>query len=132
MTRFLIGRAVRNAASLVLFLAAASVFQTSPVSAQSFCGPLTLVNFNGINGQYPVSGVTFDTQGNMYGTTAQGGPSFNPIGNISLNYGLGTIWKYSTGGGLVSLFSFSGNTTPSNNGYLSLIHISEPTRLGMI
>src|ERR1035437_9710056 len=120
MTRFLIGRAVRNAASLVLFLAAAGVFQTSPVSAQSFCGPLTLVNFNGINGQYPVSGVTFDTQGNMYGTTAQGGPSFNPIGNNSLNYGLGTIWKYSTGGGLVSLFSFSGNTTPSNNGYRPL------------
>ena len=101
-------------------LALIATLRPLPIIAQSFCGPLTLVNFNGINGQYPVSGVTFDTQGNMYGTTAQGGPSFNPIGNNSLNYGLGTIWKYSTGGGLVSLFSFSGNSTPSNNGYRPL------------
>src|SRR5450759_2928407 len=112
MTRFLIGRAVRNAASLVLSLTAAGVFQTSPVSAQSFCGPVTPINFNGINGQYPAAGVTFDSNGNMYGTTAQGGSAFNPIGSGSLNDGLGTIWKYSPGAGLTSLFSFSGNTSP--------------------
>jgi uncharacterized repeat protein (TIGR03803 family) len=97
-------------------------FHPIPVSAQNFCGPVTLVNFNGINGQYPASGVTFDNQGNMYGTTAQGGPSFNPIGsNGILNYGLGTLWKYSPGAGLTSLFSFAGSTSPSNNGYRPLM-----------
>ena len=60
----------------------------------------------------------FDGLGNMYGTTAQGGPSFNPIGNQGiLNYGLGTIWKYSPTAGVTCLFAFSGETSPSNNGY---------------
>jgi hypothetical protein len=79
----------------VLFLGLViTAFHPIPVSAQNFCGPVTLVNFNAINGQYPASGVTFDSQGNMYGTTAQGGLSFNPIGsNGILNYGLGTLWK---------------------------------------
>jgi uncharacterized repeat protein (TIGR03803 family) len=91
------------------------------LAAQSFCGPVTLINFNGINGQYPAAGVTFDAQGNMYGTTAQGGPSFNPIGNNGIfNNGLGTIWKYSPSAGLTSLFAFSGETSPSNNGYRPL------------
>jgi uncharacterized repeat protein (TIGR03803 family) len=107
----------------VLFLGLViTAFHPIPVSAQNFCGPVTLVNFNGINGQYPASGVTFDSQGDMYGTTAQGGPSFNPIGsNGILNYGLGTLWKYSPGTGLTSLFSFSGSTSPSNNGYRPLM-----------
>ena len=107
----------------VLFLGLViTAFHPLRVSAQNFCGPVTLVNFNGINGQYPASGVTFDSQGNMYGTTAQGGPSFNPIGsNGILNYGLGTLWKYSPGAGLTSLFSFSGSTSPSNNGYRPLM-----------
>lgn len=121
MIRFLIGRAVRNAASLVLSLTSAGVFQTSPVSAQSFCGPVTPINFNGTNGQYPAAGVTFDSQGNMYGTTAQGGSAFNPIGNDGiLNNGLGTIWKFNPAAGLTSLFSFSGDTSPNNNGYRPL------------
>ena len=111
------------ASQAVLFLSLViTAFHPIPVSAQNFCGPVTLVNFNGINGQYPVSGVTFDHQGNMYGTTAQGGPSFNPIGsNGILNYGLGTLWTYSPGAGLTSLFSFNGSTSPSNNGYRPLM-----------
>lgn len=43
-------------------------------SAQSYCGPTTVANFNGLNGQYPAAGVTFDSNGAMYGTTSQGGP----------------------------------------------------------
>jgi uncharacterized repeat protein (TIGR03803 family) len=111
------------ASQAVLFLGLViTAFHPIPVIAQNFCGPVTLVNFNGINGQYPASGVTFDSQGNMYGTTAQGGPSFNPIGsNGILNYGLGTLWKYSPGAGLTSLFSFNGSTSPSNNGYRPLM-----------
>ena len=35
----------------------------------------TLVNFNGTNGAYPYGNLTFDAQGNLYGTTANGGTS---------------------------------------------------------
>jgi len=95
----------------------------SPTRArgQNFCGPVTVFNFNGINGQYPVAGVTFDSHGVMYGTTAQGGPSFNPIGSEGIfNNGLGTIWKFTPSAGLTTLFAFSGETSPSNNGYRPL------------
>ena len=90
-------------------LVATAILQPLPATAQSFCGPTTLINFNGTNGQYPAAGVTFDSLGNMYGTTAQGGPTFNPIRPGALNLGLGTIWKYSPGVGFSSLFAFSGN-----------------------
>ena len=106
---------------LLCILATTFMLQPLPAIAQSFCGPTTLVNFNGINGQYPVSGVIFDAQGNMYGTTAQGGPSFTPFGSTStLSAGLGTVWKYSSAAGLTTLFAFSGTQTPANNGYRPL------------
>jgi len=104
--------------SVLLLVLGITAFHGIPADAQNYCGPVTVVNFNGLNGQYPAAGVVFDSLGNMYGTTAQGGPSFNPIGNQGiLNYGLGTIWKYSPGAGLTSLFALSGQTSPSNNGY---------------
>ena len=105
---------------LLCALATTLILQPLPVMAQSFCGPVTLVSFNGINGQYPVAGVTFDSLGNMYGTTAQGGSAFNPLGTSTVSDGLGTIWKYSPSAGLTSLFSFSGAATPANNGYRPL------------
>ena len=77
----------------------------APAGAQSFCGPTTPINFNGSNGSYPYSGVSFDSQGNMYGTTQNGGAS-----------GLGTVWKYTSSAGLTQLFNFSGSSSPSNNG----------------
>src|ERR1051326_5031946 len=104
----------------LLFVALATISVTFPIRAwgQSFCGPETVINFNGTNGQYPSAGVTFDSKNTMYGTTAQGGPSFNPIGNQGIfNYGMGTIWKYTPAAGLTTLFAFSGQTSPSNNGY---------------
>ena len=104
---------------LLCTFVAIPIIHPSPILAQSFCGPVTLINFNGTNGQYPAAGVTFDSLGSMYGTTAQGGPTFNPIGNNGiLNDGLGTIWKYTQNAGLATLFSFSGATSPSNNGSL--------------
>ena len=109
---------------LFLFLAATYMTQPLPVTAQSFCGPNTLASFNGTNGQYPVAGVTFDNHGNMFGTTEQGGASFNPLGPGVLNDGLGTIWRYTPGSGLSTLFSFSGNDSPANNGYRPLTPLS--------
>jgi uncharacterized repeat protein (TIGR03803 family) len=106
----------------VLFVALViTALHPTPAGAQSFCGPNTVINFSGLNGQYPAAGVIFDSQGTMYGTTSQGGPSFNPTGsNGVLNYGLGTIWKYTPSAGLTQLFAFSGSTSPSNNGYRPL------------
>ncbi len=107
--------------ALLIVAMVVSAFLPAPLNAQDYCGPVTLINFNGLNGQYPAAGVTFDSLGNMYGTTAQGGPTFNPIGNQGIfNYGLGTIWKYSPNSGLTQLFAFSGQTSPSNNGYRPL------------
>ena len=80
-------------------------FHPTQALAQNFCGPNTPVNFNGSNGSYPYAGVTFDSAGNMYGTTTNGGAS-----------GLGTVWKYTSSAGLTQLFNFSGSSSPSNNG----------------
>jgi uncharacterized repeat protein (TIGR03803 family) len=89
-----------------LFLAfVVSAFHVALAHAQSYCGPNTVVNFNSTNGAYPYAGVSFDSQGNMYGTTENGGAS-----------GLGTVWKYTSSAGLTQLFNFSGSSSPSNNG----------------
>ena len=66
-------------------------------------GVLTnLALFNNSNGARPQAGLTFGTDGNLYGTTEAGG-------NTSLNggYGYGTVFKITTNGVLTSLFSFS-------------------------
>jgi uncharacterized repeat protein (TIGR03803 family) len=111
------------ASKSLCILATILALPPSTALAQSFCGPNTLVSFNGINGQYPAAGVTFDSNGNMYGTTAQGGPAFNPLASTVLADGLGTIWKFTPSAGLNTLFSFSGATSPGNNGYRPLTPI---------
>src|ERR1700739_376195 len=97
-------------AALIVGLIAIA-FYPSFASAQSFCGPNTVVNFNSSNGAYPGAGVFFDSEGNMYGTTTGGG-TVSGGGTAT-----GTIWKYTSSAGLTTLFTFSGSTSPSNNGY---------------
>ena len=82
-----------------------------PANAQNYCGPTTVVNFNSSNGAYPGAGVMFDSAGNMYGTTSGGG-TVSGGGTAT-----GTIWKYTPSTGLTTLFTFSGSSSPSNNGY---------------
>jgi uncharacterized repeat protein (TIGR03803 family) len=91
--------------AVMLFALGITAFNATLMHAQSYCGPNTVVNFNSSNGAYPYAGVSFDSQGNMYGTTENGGPS-----------GFGTVWKYTSSAGLTQFFNFSGSSSPSNNG----------------
>ncbi len=61
----------------------------------------TLFNFDGPNGVYPNAGLIFDSQGNLYGTTTQGG-THGP------GLGYGTLFKYDTSGMINRLFPFDG------------------------
>jgi uncharacterized repeat protein (TIGR03803 family) len=88
-----------------------TAFDAMPARAQNYCGPVTVINFNNSNGAYPGADVSFDSQGNMYGTTSGGGTL--PGGGS----GYGTIWKYTSSAGLTTLFIFTGSSSPSNNGY---------------
>jgi uncharacterized repeat protein (TIGR03803 family) len=63
----------------------------------------TLASFNGTNGAYPTSGVVVDNDGNLFGTTGDGG-----------SYGNGTVFELAHGSSTISaLASFNSST----NGY---------------
>src|SRR5579862_4893648 len=97
----------RNCAYLIVCTAAAMVSR-----AQTFT---TLTNFNGANGLYPEGSLVQATNGNLYGTTSQGGANND-----------GTIFRITPAGVLTTLYSFSGSdgANPSSelvqatNGYL--------------
>jgi len=61
----------------------------------------TLVSFNGANGQEPFSGVVLGKDGNLYGTTSQGGQS-----------GYGTVFQLQVSGPLVNLNVMHSFTSP--------------------
>jgi uncharacterized repeat protein (TIGR03803 family) len=68
------------------------VFELSPTAS----GPWTetvLHTFNGTDGYYPRSGLTFDSAGNLYGTTEQGG-NLTDCGS----FGCGVVFKLSPSG----------------------------------
>src|ERR1039458_8999048 len=57
----------------------------------------TLVSFNGTDGENPVAAPVQATDGNLYGTTWNGGTS-----------DLGTVFKTTPAGALTTLYSFNG------------------------
>ena len=66
----------------------------------------TLASFNGTNGYSPVGGITFDSDGNMFGTTTLGG-AFNK----------GTIFEFAKGStAITSLASFTMDTNYTQAG----------------
>jgi uncharacterized repeat protein (TIGR03803 family) len=62
-----------------------------------------LAPFNGTNGVQPVGGVTFDANGNLFGTATVGGASNN-----------GTVWELAKGSSTITpLASFNGTNGAS-------------------
>jgi uncharacterized repeat protein (TIGR03803 family) len=61
-------------------------------------GLTAIASFNGSNGATPAGGVTFDANGNLYGTSTAGGAN-----------NLGTVWELTTGSSTITaLASFNG------------------------
>ena len=64
----------------------------------------TVASFNGSNGEYPLGGVIADSTGNLYGTTYDGGSTYD-AGDPGTGYG--TVFEVPAGGGPVNtLVSF--------------------------
>jgi uncharacterized repeat protein (TIGR03803 family) len=68
--------------------------------AQTFT---TLFNFDGTNGVAPEAALIQGTDGNLYGTTYEGGNNDSCVGEYP---GCGTIFKITPGGSLTTLYSF--------------------------
>ena len=78
------------------FLGCGTVFKMTP------SGTLTTVySFGGTDGAHPGAGLVQATDGNFYGTTAEGGAHNN------CHDGCGTVFKVTPGGTLTSLHSFN-------------------------
>jgi uncharacterized repeat protein (TIGR03803 family) len=60
-----------------------------------------LASFNGSNGHQPLGGVTFDANGNLYGTTAFGGASSDN----------GVVWELANGSGSITALASFDHTT---------------------
>ena len=58
----------------------------------------------GEDGYYPLSGITFDASGNMYGTASDGGA-------IEINGTSGMLWELTTSGTYIDLHDFGGTIT---------------------
>lgn len=87
-------------------LGCGTVFELTPTASGAWCEKI-LHNFNndGHDGNGPLAGVTFDSAGNLYGTTAGGGKGYGGLAG-------GTVFKLTpTTGGWTEkvLFSFPGN-----------------------
>jgi uncharacterized repeat protein (TIGR03803 family) len=76
----------------------------------------TLASFNGTDGAYPYAALVLDGSGNLYGTTGEGGPTWNPGARV---FGDGTVFEVASGSGAITtLASFSGANGAGGAGLL--------------
>jgi uncharacterized repeat protein (TIGR03803 family) len=52
-----------------------TVFEIKKTAAGYASAPITLINFNGVNGEQPEAGLIADANGDLFGTTSAGGPN---------------------------------------------------------
>jgi uncharacterized repeat protein (TIGR03803 family) len=57
-----------------------TVFEIKKSGAGYASTPTVLANFNGTNGDHPMAGLVADANGNLFGTTSEGGPNDSDIG----------------------------------------------------
>jgi uncharacterized repeat protein (TIGR03803 family) len=70
-------------------------------------GALTTIHsFEGSDGAVPMGELTHGSDGNFYGTTSQGGASFNPV---TFTNGYGSVFKVTPAGTLTTIHSFAGS-----------------------
>ena len=80
------------------------------IDLHDFGGTVTNANGSqGPDGQVPMSGVTFDSSGNMYGSTLFGGPN----GNGGAGYS-GMVWEITKGGKYIDLHDFGSGSDGGN------------------
>jgi uncharacterized repeat protein (TIGR03803 family) len=73
----------------------------------------TLHSFAGSDGSVPQGELTRGSDGNFYGSTSQGGASFNPA---TFQFGYGSVFKITPAGAVTTLHSFAGSA--ANDGSL--------------
>jgi uncharacterized repeat protein (TIGR03803 family) len=77
-----------------------TVFRITPTGALT-----TLYSFTNTSGTNPLSGLVQGTDGNLYGTTAYGGPVVGSSAVAVL--AAGTVFRITTGGALTTLYTFT-------------------------
>lgn len=82
---------------------AGAVFELTPAGTETVLYSFT----GGADGYMPIGGLVRDWEGNLFGTTAFGGP--NVASCYSQNDGCGTVFKLTPSGTLTTLYSFAGS-----------------------
>jgi len=101
---FGIHRRVAGAALALAIMLVVAVVATRPARAQTFTYSVLYSFMGSPDGEWPVAGLVLDAQGNLYGTTGQGGDLACGV------YGCGTAFKVDSTGKETVLYSFTGAT----------------------
>jgi uncharacterized repeat protein (TIGR03803 family) len=96
---FGMSEAVAGAALALAIMLVPALVATTTAEAQTFTLLYTFTG--GADGGDPIGGLIMDAQGNLYGTTAEGG-------NLACLQGCGTVFKLDTRGNETVLYSFIG------------------------
>ena len=100
ISRMLLGRAGTVLARAIVLVSAVITVQLA--QAQTFT---TLHEFDGTDGSNPYAGLIQATDGNLYGTTSEGGAN-NNSSCTGDTVGCGTFFKITPSGTLTTLYSF--------------------------